>query len=140
MVEWPMVSFVATMAGGYPSARIAIPKNTNSCSCMRSLLGFNDAEIDALLLLHRNPPVGAHRPERIVGDFPNVPVGIAKITGVTAPEGLVRRLEDICVVSRLQACEDGVDLGFAARVVGEGGAAVGGIRVGRHRQRRARPD
>src|ERR1044071_4342621 len=78
MVEWPMVSFVAAMAGGYPSARIAITQDTNSSSCMRSLLGFNDAEIDALLLLHRNPPVGAHRPERIVGDFPNVPVGDRK--------------------------------------------------------------
>src|SRR5581483_172344 len=126
LVEWPMVSLVAAKMRAGGSARIASTKNPNSSGCItRASSRLHDAETDALLRLERNSPVGAHGPERIVGDLPNMSVGIAKITGVAAPEGLVRRLENICAMG-LQAIEDSVNFGFTSRVVGKGGAAVGG--------------
>ena len=62
--------------------------------------------------------VGVDRESRIVGDFPEMAVGIGEIAVPAAPEGALRRLDD-AAAGLLGRRQNLVDLGIGARVVGE---------------------
>src|SRR5690606_24840422 len=50
-------------------------------------------------------------PVRIPDDFPQVSVRVLKVAGVTAPEGMVCRLDD-CSPRGRSFCHDCIDFGF----------------------------
>jgi hypothetical protein len=61
-------------------------------------------------------------PERVVRDFPDEPVGVSEIARVTAPEGLVGGLEDLCACA-LHFFERAIDGLAVAAIVRERDAA-----------------